>query len=92
MSDLLLSYIRTWVPVAVGAGLTWLGRKFGIVLPEDLSAQAAITVTGLIIALYYALVRGLETRWPWFGKLLGSAKQPEYVDNTGQSSVTQVTR
>lgn len=79
MSDLLLSYIRTYVPLGVGAGLTYLAVRFGLVLPEDISSEVAIGATALVVAGYYGLVRTLERRWPWFGKLLGSAKKPEYV-------------
>lgn len=82
MSDLVLSYIRTFVPVGVATVLTWLASKYGIILPEEMSTQLAIAVTGLVIGIYYAIVRGLESRWPWFGKLLGAARQPEYQDKT----------
>lgn len=78
MSDLLLSYIRTFVPIAVGAALTWLGTSFGIVLPEEMSAQAAILATGAVVALYYLIVRALEKRWPFFGALLGAKREPAY--------------
>ena len=79
MNDYVLSLIRTWVPVAVGAALTWLAMHFEIVLDPDTSAQAAAVLTAAVVAGYYALVRALETRWPWFGKLLGRQVQPEYV-------------
>jgi hypothetical protein len=49
------------------------------VLPEGLSAQTAIAVTGLVVAVYYGIVRALEMRWPWFGKLLGASKPPAYA-------------
>lgn len=78
LSDYLLSLTRTAVPIAVGAGLTWAGTHWGVVLPDDLSANGTIALTALVVALYYAAVRGLEMRWPWFGKLLGAAKPPAY--------------
>ena len=78
-SDYLLSLVRTWVPVAVGSALVWAGRRWGIVLPEDLSAQATVLVTALVVALYYAAVRALEMRWPVFGRLLGRAVPPSYA-------------
>lgn len=79
LNDYVLSLIRTFVPVAIGAGLTWAGRRWGIVLPEDLSAQGAMAVTALVIGVYYAVVRALEMRWPIFGKLLGASKPPAYA-------------
>jgi hypothetical protein len=78
LNDYVLSSIRTYVPVVVGVVLTYLATHFNVVLPEDASAGLLIAVTGVVVGLYYGLVRALETRWPWFGKLLGSSKQPEY--------------
>lgn len=77
--DYVVSLIRTVVPTGVASGLTWLGVHYGIVLDKDTSGQLAVGVTGLSVATYYAVVRGLETRWSWFGKLLGRRAQPEYV-------------
>lgn len=80
MSDLILSYVRTYVPVAVGSAGAWVAVHWGIVVPKDLEAQAAIVLTGAVVLAYYTLVRALEKRWPAFGKLLGSAKKPVYVE------------
>jgi len=76
----ILSIIRTWVPVGVGAALTWLAANLGIVLDDDMSSTAAVVATALVVAAYYALVRALESRWPWFGVLLGAARKPVYVE------------
>lgn len=79
MSDFLLSFIRTYVPIIIGGLISWLATK-GIDLDES-SAQALIVgVTGFITALYYFVVRVLESLWPSFGILLGSKKQPEYFE------------
>lgn len=78
MSDFLLSLIRTYVPIAVGGVLGYLTAK-GINIPEEVQVQASIALTGLITALYYGIVRALETRWPKIGVLLGSTKTPEYT-------------
>jgi len=85
LNDYLLSLIRTYVPLVVGVALTWAARRWGVVLPEDLSAQATMLTTGLVVAVYYGLVRGLEMRWPRFGKLLGASKPPAYVDTSRTS-------
>jgi hypothetical protein len=80
MSDLVLSYIRTYVPIGVGAALSWLAVKYGIVLDEQISTELTVGLTAVVVAGYYSLVRALETRWPWFGKLLGSSKKPAYAE------------
>lgn len=79
MNDYVLSLVRTWVPIGVGAVLSWLAVKYGVAVPESISNEVTVALTGVVIGVYYAIVRGLEKRWPAFGKLLGRAKQPEYV-------------
>ena len=80
MNDYFLSLIRTWVPIGVGAVLSWLAVKYAVVVPEDISAEVTAGLTGLVTAVYYALVRALEKRWPRIGALLlGSAKKPLYA-------------
>jgi hydrogenase/urease accessory protein HupE len=82
MSNVFVSLIRTWVPVAVGAIIGWV-LSLGIfdVSAED-QAKVTATAVAAAIALYHGLVRYLERKWPVFGWLLGSAKQPEYVTGT----------
>ena len=78
MHDQIISLIRTYVPVAVGAFLTYLAVRFGVVVPEDVSTGLTTGLVGLASALYYAIARALEQRWPWLGWLLGVPKQPTY--------------
>lgn len=78
LRDYLVSLIRTMVPAGVGAVLALLASRWGIVLDEQSSAQAIAAATALALVAYYAIVRALESRWPWFGKLLGHAEQPAY--------------
>lgn len=75
---MMVSLIRTIVPVAVASGLTWLGMKTGFVLDENTSAQMAIAATGAAVSLYYGIVRLLEQKHPSLGILLGSRQQPTY--------------
>lgn len=75
---MIVSLIRTLVPVFVASGLTWLGLKTGFVLDDNTSNQVTIAVTGIVVALYYGVARLLEQRYPWFGVLLGSKQQPTY--------------
>lgn len=75
LSDLIVSYIRTYVPIAVGVALTYLGRHLDIVDPGP---EAVAWVTGAVVAGYYALARVLATVHPLFGFLLGAPKTPTY--------------
>jgi len=79
MSDTLVSLIRTYVPVVVGAFVSWL-LTLGIEI--DAAAQTGLVtgLTAVVTAAYYTIVRLLEKRWPWFGVLLGTTKQPTYDD------------
>lgn len=80
MNDYVLSLIRTYVPVGVGAVLSYTAVRWGIAVPEKISAEATVVLTGAAIAAYYGIVRSLEKRWPAFGKLLGSKAKPVYVE------------
>jgi hypothetical protein len=65
------SVIRTWVPVAIGAVLSWVNANYGVLgLPDHPSSTAVIVATGLTIAGYYALARVVERRWPKVGAAL----------------------
>jgi uncharacterized membrane protein len=78
MSNTFVSFIRTYVPVAVGALISWLVAH-DIVLDEEAQTGLTIGLTGLVIALYYLVARLLERKWPIFGFLLGTVKvQPVY--------------
>lgn len=79
MSDLVISGIRTAVPLAVG----WLAALLlSLGVEVDAGTQAAL-VTGLgnLLALgYYALARWAENRWPrQLGWLLGWKATPNYT-------------
>ena len=78
MNDYFLSLIRTWVPIAVGAVLSWLAAR-GLSLDEEATYGLTAFLTALGGAVYYALARGLESRWPALGRLLlGSKRTPAY--------------
>ncbi len=69
-NDYFVSLIRTWVPVAIGSLLTWLASTLGIVLSDDTSAPLTIAAVGIVTALYYALARVIEKRYPLLGRIL----------------------
>lgn len=82
MNDYVLSLVRTWVPVAVGSVLAWLA-SLGLDLGAEAQVGLVTFLTGLCIAVYYALARGLERRWPALGTLLlGSSSKPVYAPPT----------
>lgn len=88
--DLAVSFIRTWVPVGVAGALTWAARRWGIVLPAELSAEATGWVVVGVTVMYHALARWLERRTGydvsdraarWLGRWMlgGVVRQPAYV-------------
>jgi len=78
MNDLAVSFIRTYVPIAVGSFLSWLATK-GLDIDAQTGAGLITFLTGVLIAAYYGVVRLLKRQWPQVGILLGSAKKPEYT-------------
>lgn len=77
MSDTLVSLIRTYVPVGVGAFFSWL-LTLGVDVDATTQAGLVTALTGVVISVYYTLARLLEKKWPFFGLLLGSSKEPSY--------------
>lgn len=77
MNDLITSQIRTFVPLAVGALVTWLTTKGIKINPTDASSIVPF-LTAVFSGLYYSIVRILEIKWPKFGWLLGQAKKLTY--------------
>lgn len=87
------SIIRTWVPIALGSGLSWLSLHFEwLGLPGRPSTTFTLTVTALVIAGYYALARLVERKWPKFGKWLVALNlvrtAPVYVTPRAEPGVT----
>lgn len=79
MNDIITSWIRTVVPAAVGTVVAWLGTQFEVVLDEQTRTGLVMGTAGLITAVYYGVVRVIETKVPSVGILLGSRKQPSYT-------------
>jgi hypothetical protein len=72
ISDFILSLIRTWTPIAIGTGLTWLATRLDVVLDESTTAGAAMTMVALVSGAYYLVARWLEGRVPWLSVLLAT--------------------
>ena len=79
MSDLVTSYIRTWVPIVVGPVLVWLSTVLGADFSEWEGTLVGFLIA-LVSAVYYAIVRWAEQKWPWVGKLLGKQAAPTYSE------------
>ena len=75
-NDYITSMIRTWVPIVVGSLIAAAAERLGITDID--SAQVSTAVTGIIIAVYYAIVRYLEQSKPGLGVLLGRRAAPTY--------------
>lgn len=79
MQSTITSFIRTYVPVAVGSLLSFLLVKFGLELDAETTTNLTAALTGVVIGVYYLVARTLEKKWPQVGTiLLGSSKQPVY--------------
>jgi hypothetical protein len=79
MSNYIISLIRTYVPVGVGAVASWLLLHYAFhVSPAITSGITALLTTGITYG-YYALVRALELKFPWIGGFLGHTAKPVYV-------------
>ena len=72
--DAVVRWIRTVVPVAVGAGVAWLAAR-GVVVDEQTSAGAVAAIGGLATTVFYTVVAVLESKVSArFGWLLGRPK------------------
>lgn len=80
MGNFLISQIRTWTPIVVGAAIAWLVSQG--VLDEETAATAqnafVIGLTALVQGVYYFLVRLMAEKWNWVGYLLGYNQAPDY--------------
>lgn len=80
MTDFVTSLIRTYVPIAVGALISFLATK-DIALDPSAAAGLITFLTALLQGAYYLVIRLLEQRFPQVGILLGSRKTPEYFED-----------
>lgn len=88
MSDRVVSYLRTFVPIWWGVIVTgalarvgWLGGVLTTLGLDPTAPVVVSAVTSLAIGLWYAAWRWLEPRLPdWLTRVvLGSAKAPTYA-------------
>lgn len=77
MTDFVTGLIRTYVPIAVGVFITWVAT-LGVELDATTEAGLIAGLTGVLIAVYYTVVRFLAKKWPFLEVLLGSQATPTY--------------
>lgn len=77
MNNYVVSLIRTYVPVGVGAVVAFLVAR-GLKLDPQVTTGVTALLTAGITAAYYAGVRALEAKFPWAGVLLGHTAKPSY--------------
>lgn len=82
-----MSFVRTIVPVIVGAVLAWFAGA-GITVDPDMQGALTTGLSAGFTALYYLIARLAETYIsPKLGWLLGAAKAPvEYGDASATTS------
>lgn len=78
--DKVLGYIRTGVPYAIGAFLSWILATTTL----DLSGAPEVALIAFCVAavtnLYYGVIRVVEVRFPLLGVFLGWPKAPQYAE------------
>lgn len=84
INDYVTSWIRTTVPVAWGALLTWLATlipAIGHLLNSEAAAGFNVVIAGAATVAWYALWRKIETHLPpWATRIvLGANTQPTYT-------------
>lgn len=79
MNDALVGVIRTAVTTGVGAFFAWL-LTHNIEIDPDSQKALTVGVTGVVIVLYYVLVRAVEKHLPTWLRviLMGVPKTPTY--------------
>lgn len=92
VNDIAASLIRTWVPIGVGALLTWIAAATDTVISPEMSASAGAYAAMLTAAGYYGVARLLEASrghsrvagaMRTVGRFMlgGVAKKPSYLSD-----------
>jgi hypothetical protein len=86
MSDWVIRQIRTYVPLAIGAFLTWAARRTGFAGFEDLATELIPAVVAVVSAVYYFVVSWAAEKFPSVGVLLGYNVKPKYNDASPETT------
>lgn len=86
ISDIVVSIIRTVVPVAWGSALTWVATQLPF-LADALNAAGATGLGAVLVAtlttLWYSLMRSVERYLPaWLTVLVLGSNRPPIYDPT----------
>lgn len=87
LATLIPSLIRTYVPIAIGALIAWL-LTLGVELDPSAEQGLTVALTGILIAVYYTIIRLLEKKWPALSVLLGSKQMPAAYTADGAAVIT----
>lgn len=77
LSNLIISIIRTGVPVLVGLITSYLTVR-NIDVPESVAEWLTGLLNFVFSLVYYTIVRLLEKKYPNVGWLLGNPSKPTY--------------
>lgn len=84
MSDLITATLRTAVPAMTVYFTTFLTAR-GVELDTATITALETALFGLLVAIWYALVRLVARKYPQLESLLGAAKKPVYVEPTKEA-------
>lgn len=70
LNSYIIGLIRTWVPIAIGAGLTWLLHHFQIILSNQDSTGFTLGAVAIVTGVYYGLAHWAELWYPQVGRWL----------------------
>jgi hypothetical protein len=85
--DLGASLVRTFVTLGVGWAVAKLAQNANVIVDDQTSSGLVQSFTVAVTAVYYLVVRFLETKIPAFGWLFGLAKLPTYPSATNEVPV-----
>lgn len=79
LNNVVISAIRTYVPLGVGLLLTWLASSLRVIIDPSSQAGLVALCVAVLSGGYYTLVRLLEVKFPQLGIFLGVPAKPTYV-------------
>lgn len=83
IQNYVISFVRTYVMLGVGALVTWLGESQGVIIDSKTSNGLVVLAMLIVTAVYYFVVRALEHWQPKLGVLLGVPAKPKYEQVAG---------
>ncbi|MEB0200565.1 hypothetical protein QN354_02195 [Cryobacterium sp. 5I3] len=78
MSNFFIAVIRSLIPIVVG-WIVGLLVSLNVHVDPSITDGLILSASALAASLYYIGVAWLERQFPWFGWLLGVARNPVYA-------------